>query len=300
MRRFVLLPAALALLALVAAPAAAAFPTQINLPDGFQPEGIAIGRGSTFYSGSLAGAGIFRGDLRSGDGNLLVTGGGPFVGMKVDQRDRLWVAGGPSGTGFVFDATSGEQLATFSFAAAPTFINDVVVTRDAAYFTDSFRPAIYRVPIGRNGAIGAAQEIALDPMTIGFVGGGAFNLNGIEASANGRTLLTVNSTTGVLFAIDPRTGGVAPVDLGGETVMAGDGLVVTGTKLDVVQNGNQITEIKLAADFASGVVQRVLHPSGLDVSTTAGRFGRSLYVVNARFGTTDLPPVPYWITRVDL
>ena len=68
MRRFVLLPAALALLALVAAPAAAAFPTQINLPDGFQPEGIAIGRGSTFYSGSLAGAGIFRGDLRSSNG----------------------------------------------------------------------------------------------------------------------------------------------------------------------------------------------------------------------------------------
>ena len=127
--------------------------------------------------------------------------------MKVDQRDRLWVAGGPSGTGFVFDATSGEQLATFSFAAAPTFINDVVVTRDAAYFTDSFRPAIYRVPIGRNGAIGAAQEIALDPVTIGFVGGGAFNLNGIEASASGRTLLTVNSTTGMLFAIDPMTGG---------------------------------------------------------------------------------------------
>jgi len=300
MRRLSLLPAALALLALVAAPAAAAFPTQINLPDDFQPEGIAIGRGSTFYSGSLAGAGIFRGDLRGGDGSLLVPGGGPFVGMKVDQRDRLWVAGGPSGTGFVFDAMSGEQLAAFSFAAAPTFINDVVVTRDAAYFTDSFRPAIYRVPIGRNGVIEAAQEIALDPTTIGFVGGGAFNLNGIEASANGRTLLTVNSTTGALITIDPRTGEAAPVDLDGATVVSGDGLVLTGTKLAVVQNGNQITEIKLAADVASGVVLRVLHPSGLDVSTTAGRFGHSLYVVNARFGTTDVSPVPYWVTRVDL
>jgi sugar lactone lactonase YvrE len=300
MRRLILLPAVLAMLALVAAPAAAAFPTQINLPNDFQPEGIAIGRGSTFFSGSLAGAGIFRGDLRTGNGSLLVTGGGPFTGMKVDQRDRLWVAGGPTGAGHVFDATTGEELATFSFATGTTFINDVVVTRRAAYFTDSFRPAVYRVPIGHNGVIGAAEEIALDPMTIGFVGGGAFNLNGIEASANGKTLITVNSTTGVLFTIDPATGDAAPVDVGGATVGSGDGLALNGTKLHVVQNGNQITEIKLAADFASGVVLRVLHPSGLDVSTTAGRFGRSLYVVNARFGTTDTPPVPYWITRVDL
>jgi sugar lactone lactonase YvrE len=300
MRRLMLLPALLATLALIAAPAAAAFPTTIPLPDDFQPEGIAIGRGSTFFSGSLAGAGIFRGDLRTGEGDFLVTAGGPFTGMKVDQRNRLWVAGGPSGTGHVFDAANGDELATFTFATGTTFINDVVVTRTAAYFTDSFRPAIYRVPIGRNGAIGSAEEIALDPAAIGFAGGGAFNLNGIEASANGKRLISVNSTTGVVFTINPATGAATPIDLGGATAPAGDGIVLDGNRLAIVQNGNQITQIKLSADSGSGTVLRVLHPPGLDVSTTAGRFGRSLYVVNARFGTTDTPPVPYWITRVDL
>jgi hypothetical protein len=29
----------------------------------------------------------------------------------------------------VFEATTGEELAPFSFASEPTFINDVVVTR---------------------------------------------------------------------------------------------------------------------------------------------------------------------------
>jgi sugar lactone lactonase YvrE len=300
MRRLFLLPAVLAMLALVAAPAAAAFPTQANLPDGFSPEGIAIGRGSTFFSGSLAGAGIWRGDLRSGEGRPLVAEGGPFAGMKVDQRNRLWVAGAFSGTGQVFDATTGAELATFTFASEPTFINDVIVTRTAAYFTDSFRSAIYRVPIAADGTIGAAQEIPLDPMVIGFLGGGIFNLNGIEASGDGETLLSVNSNTGVLFAIDPSDGTATPVDLGGDTVVAGDGLVLDRTTLHVIQNGNQISEVVLSKDLASGSVERILQPGGLDVSTTAGRFGRSLYVVNARFGTADEPPIRYWITRVDL
>jgi hypothetical protein len=36
-----------------------------------------------------------------------------------------------------------------------------------------------------------------------------------------------------------------------------------------------------------------------DVPTTVARFGSSLYVVNARFGTTDEPPAAYWVTRLD-
>ena len=46
---------------------AAAFPDRLELPDGFAPEGIATGRGHSFYAGSLAGAGIVRGDYRTGD-----------------------------------------------------------------------------------------------------------------------------------------------------------------------------------------------------------------------------------------
>ena len=98
---------------------AAAFPDRIELPDSFSPEGIATGRGTTFYAGSLAGAGIVRGDYRTGETEPLVTEGGPFVGMKVDAQNHLWVAGGFAGSGHVFDADTGAKLATFAFTDHP-------------------------------------------------------------------------------------------------------------------------------------------------------------------------------------
>ena len=50
------------------------FPEVISLPDGFRPEGIAVGNSSTFYVGSLANGAIYRGDLRTGEGSLLFKG----------------------------------------------------------------------------------------------------------------------------------------------------------------------------------------------------------------------------------
>src|SRR5262245_55696672 len=137
--------------------AAETFPDLIHLPDGWGPEGIAVGRGTDFYVGArqmspVAGA-IYKGDLRTGEGDPLVPpqAGRFALGLKLDQRtDQLFVAGGPSGAGFVYDATSGEDIAAFQFASPPvTFINDVIVTRDAAYFTDSLNPALYAVPLDR-------------------------------------------------------------------------------------------------------------------------------------------------------
>ena len=45
----------------VAARADSLFPRIINLPDDFQPEGIAIGRAASFFTGSLANGSIYRG-----------------------------------------------------------------------------------------------------------------------------------------------------------------------------------------------------------------------------------------------
>jgi sugar lactone lactonase YvrE len=289
------------MLALLATPVLAApFPDRIDLPDGFAPEGIATGRGSTYFTGSLSGAGIWRGDYRTGEGEFLVEGGGPFVGMKVDARDRLWVAGGPAGVGYVFDASDGDLLATFALAAAPTFINDVVVTHNAAYFTDSFRPAIYRVPLGPGGAIGAAQTIPLDPTEIGFTEG-AFNLNGIDATADGETLVVVNSTAGELYTIDPTSGEAVVIDLGDDDVAAGDGILLEGETLYVVQNQlNRVAVLMLAPDLSSGTRLANLTSAGFDVPTTVARFGSSLFLVNARFGTPVTPDTEYWVTRLDI
>lgn len=292
MHRFALPTLALVLSAVVAGSVhAAVFPDRLDLPDGFMPEGIATGRGHSFYAGSLAGDGIVRGDYRTGETDPLVSEGGPFVGMKVDARNRLWVAGGPTGSGSVFDAETGATLANFQFTAEASFINDVVVTREAAWFTDSFRGVIYRVDLD-DGGISEVDLTALAPAEPNV-----FRLNGIDATPNGRTLIAVNSTDGELYRIDASTLDVRTIDLGDESLHA-DGILLQGHTLYAVRNQGNVAVVDLARDLLSGMVVDQL-VGNLDVPTTVARFGSSLYVVNARFGTTDEPPVPYWVTRLD-
>jgi sugar lactone lactonase YvrE len=299
MKRSAVLLALVLGLAIPHVAAAQWLPAHIDLPNGFAPEGIAIGRHATFYSGSLSGAGIWRGSLRSGQGDFLVKGGGPFAGMKVDRFNRLWVAGGPSGVGYVFDAESGTLLATFDFGASPTFVNDVVITRRAAFFTESSLPQLYRVPIGPQGGIGQPDVVALDPDAIGFVPG-AFNLNGIDAAGGRRRLIAVNSTTGALIQVNGDTGAARPIDLRGATVVNGDGILLQDERLYVVRNfDNVIAVVHVASDLDRGSVRRTIEPDDVDVPTTVAAFRDALYVVNARFELTPGPDVPYWVTRVE-
>jgi sugar lactone lactonase YvrE len=302
MRRMILLLLATLVLAALAAPAALAsttFPKTVPLPNGWQPEGIAIGNGHTFYVGSIPTGAIFRGDLRTGQGAVLVPGsaGRAAIGVEYD-RGRLFVAGGPTGKVYVYSARTGAlirevQLATGSDA---TFINDVVVTRKAAYFTDSFRAVIYRLPLGRDGSPAAtAQEV---PLSGDFQLVPGFNLNGIEA-AHG-TLISVQSVTGKLFRIDRQTGVTTELDLGDLALTNGDGLLLKGRTLYVVQNqNNQIAVLRVSAHLDSGRLIRTITDPAFDVPTTLDDFGRYLYVVNSRFGTTPTPDTEYNVTRVD-
>lgn len=286
---------------LVASPAVALaqpFPDIIQLPNGFRPEGIAI-VGTTFYTGSLGGTqGVYRGDLRTGEGSQFIPGnGGPFVGMKVDDRGRLWIAGGGTGHGYAYDTTTGALLASFQFATAPTFVNDVIVTEDSAWFTESQAPRLYRVAIGPDGAIGAATTVDLTGK-IQFVTG--FNLNGIAATPDGSTLIVVNSSTGKLYTIDTETIATHEIDLGGTTVTTGDGILLQGRTLYVVRNRmNQIAVIELTPDLASGAIVGVITNPAFDVPTTIARHGNALYAVNARFTTPPTPTTTYTAVRVD-
>jgi sugar lactone lactonase YvrE len=297
MRRTTILLALLVAMAMPAATAADAFPQRIDLPDDFAPEGIAIGRGHSFFSGSLSGQGIWRGDLRSGEGSPLVGSGGPFVGMKVDAQNRLWVAGGPVGNSYLLDAGTGALLRTIQLAPTgdASFVNDVVVTGDAAWFTDSFRGVLYRV------SLDGTSVAEIDLTAIAPPAPGVFRLNGIAATRNGDTLIVVDSTAGALYAVDAASGDAAPIPLSGGTVTTGDGIVLHGRTLYVVRNAaNLVAVVQLAPDLSSGAVVAEI-TGDFDVPTTAALFGSSLYVVNARFGTTDPDPLPdpYWITRVD-
>lgn len=278
-------------------------PDVISLPNGFQPEGIAIGRRDAFYVGSLADGAIYRGSLRTGEGSVLVPGvtGRAIAGIEVDHQ-RIFAAGSRTGTAWVFDARTGAQLAEYQLAAPGTaFINDVVVTRTAAWFTDSLNQVLYKVPITRGKLAATAESLPLtgdfavdaDPATL--------ELNGIEASPDGRTLLVVQSRTGLLFAVDTRTGVTTQVDLGGTVLTNGDGLLRKGSTLYVVQNRlNQIAEITLSRGYRSGTLVRTLTDPDFQVPTTVGAANGSLYAVNARFGTPPTPDTTYTVVRVSL
>jgi sugar lactone lactonase YvrE len=279
------------------------FPPVIDLPNGWQPEGVVTGRGPIIYSGSLATGAIYAADLRTGEGSILVQGqpGRVAVGLSFDQRTNyIFAAGGRTGQAYVYDAATGEEVAAFTFTSAEgTFINDVIVTRDAAYFTNSQRSEIYRVALGPGGSVPTDGTFGTITLSGDFAPVIGFNLNGIEATPNGKTLIVVQSATGLLFQVDPVTGVTTTINLGGAKVNNGDGLLLQGSKLYVVQNRlNQIAVINLASDLGSGTIVETITDSDFAVPTTVAAFGNRLYAVNARFGTTPTPDTEYSIVQV--
>jgi hypothetical protein len=281
------------------------FPEVISLPESWGPEGIAVGRGTDFFAGArqtspFQGA-IYKGDLRTGQGAILVPSqpGRFALGLKLDRgTDLLFVAGGPSGSAFIYNGTTGADAAVIRFTTAASFINDVVITRDAAYFTDSLNPFIYKVPLGPRGELPANPSFTALPLTGDLVMAAGFNLNGIVATPNGRSLIAVQSNTGLLYRIDPRSGETAMIDIGDTLLTNGDGLWLDGRTLYVVRNRqNQIAVIQLDRSLDSGEYVNDITSPHFDVPTTIAEFGRSLYAVNARF-TTPIPGAEYHVVRV--
>jgi len=278
--------------------AAAAFPDTLPLPDGWLPEGIATGTGTTIYSGSRADGSIWKGDLRTGEGEILVdTDGRVAVGLKVD-RGLLFVAGGPTGDAYVYDAGTGEEVAVLDLTDGSAFVNDVIVTRDAAWFTDSLSAVLYRVALGPGGTpTGEVEPVPLSGDWQQVVG---FNANGVAATPDGRTLLVVNSTTGILYNIDPGTGDAVAVDTGDAALTSGDGILLHGRTLRVVRNSlNEVVELQLSPDLLSATLIDTLTDPDFDVPTTIALHGSRLYVVNARFSTPPTPATEYNIVLVD-
>jgi sugar lactone lactonase YvrE len=273
----------------------ALFPTTIALPDGFRPEGIAIGALPYAYFGSLADGAIYRANLVTGQGRVISPGPGtPSLGLALDHRGRLFVAGGTGGDARVVSATGGEVLASYPLAVGEaTFVNDVILTPDAAWFTDSFQPVLYRVPLGRHGRLPAPDEVTTVPLTGDFTQTPGQNANGIERTPDGTGLLVIQTSTQRLFRVDPATGATDEVDLAGQTLPAGDGLLLRGRTLYVVQNLlNQVSVVKLDRAGTRGTVVTQVSDPRFDLPTTVAAFGGRLYLPN--FGPFEpTPDTPY-------
>jgi hypothetical protein len=137
------------------------------------------------------------------------------------------------------------------------------------------------------------------PLTGDIVYQDGFNVNGIDATPNGKTLIIVQTNTGKLFTVDRSSGQTSEIDLGSDDVANGDGILLDGGDLFVVQGFlNLLAKVRLDPGLASG---RVLSRTGdpdFDIPTTVAEAGNALYLPNARFTTPPEPDTEYWITPI--
>ena len=286
------------------------FPAILDLPNGFYPEGIALGNGNDLYAGSLYHGGIYKVDLRTGSGAMLVPEQDNRIaaGLDFDPRTNyIFVAGGPDGHAYVYDALSGAEVGAFQLAGG--LINDVIITENAAYFTNTFAAEFYKLPLGSDGSLPAPDAAITIRLSGDFTMVQGFNSNGIVANGNGTKLIIGNTEGATLYSVDAATGVATKINVGG-LVPNNDGLVLRGNKLYVVQNfSQQISVIKLNSSWDSGVVTDIITdiPNYIE-PTTAAIKGNMIYAVNSKFsiafppifGGVYNPTTPYEVVGVKL
>ncbi|GHH52470.1 VOC family protein [Lentzea cavernae] len=270
--------------------------TTLSLPDGFRPESLALGAEPVAYFGSLADGSILAVDLLDGTGRTVSPAcGGQAGGLWLDGRGRLFVAGCFHGDARVVDVRTGEVLASYRLTdAQPALVADVVVTGDAAWFTDSFNPVLYRLPLGADGELPAQDAVERIPLSGDFPHVEGFNASGITTTPDSSALLVVHSGTGELFRVDPATGAATRVELAGSRLPSGDGMARTGTTLHVaLGRENSVAVVQLDTSGTNGVVLERISSNDFDVPTAVAVHGDRLVVVNSRITTEPKSTTPY-------
>lgn len=284
--------------------AAKVFTLDPSIP-GNNPEGVAWDPGSqSFFVGIVATGTIYRATLRDTTLRPFITPdtaapADSAVGMTV-SRGKLYVAGGPTGSIYVYEIKTGALLARFETGPGG-FLNDLVVTRQGdVYVTDSFRPMLWHLtPAMVKAGSGAPESIDVGP-EIAYTAG-QFNLNGIVARRDGRELIVVNSFSRSLFRIDidrddPAARTITRIDA---PELRGDGLLIDrGQLLVVTGNPAAVTVLNLTRQDLRARVDRVLTDPSLRGPSTIARAKDRYLVVNADFATNTQPYTVSALPRV--
>lgn len=286
----------------------------IPLPDAAAyPEGMAVDPTTgALYTNSANTGVIVRLDPATGAATIVgdplnmadarpATPKSVALGLKSDGEGRIWVAGARDGSMHVVDSATGRRLARFTTPEGPWLINDVVLTQDHAYFTDSLRPVMWRV---RRGAV---ADAVLEPW-LNFAGtaldfGEAPNLNGIAATPDGRFLIVVHAKAGRLFRIATDTGEIAAIDAGSSELSSGDGLVLDGQRLFVVrQAAGEVVALNLSSDLLTAVETKRIKPAELAWPATAAISGDRLIVANSQLNrrASGDPVLPFSLVSIPL
>jgi Cu-Zn family superoxide dismutase len=116
--------------------------------------------------------------------------------------------------------------------------------------------------------------------------------------------VVVQSNTGKLFRIDTASKAVVEINLAGQTLTNGDGILLDGRTLYVVRNQQGlIVKVQLAEDFASGAVAGSTSDPSFIFPTTIARAGDRLLVVNSQFnnrGEGRQPTLPFTLSSIPL
>ena len=273
------------------------------------PEGVAY-RSDTgdFYVGSTTDGTVFQGNVERGSKEAEVflepesDGRTTAIGMEVDEEGRLFIAGGATGRIFIYDAESGDQIRRLDTPdAGATFLNDVAVTPDGdAYFTDSMRPVLFRVPSTVDGVGDAEPWLNFEETPAEYQEG--FNFNGIDATEDGRYLVAVQSNTGELFRIDTESKEVIEINLGRDTLTNGDGLLLDGRTVYVVRNEQAlIVPVTLSGEYLTGEVRESFTDPSFAYPTTIAKTDGRLLVVNSQFDKQEGDAkLPFTVSNIEV
>jgi len=278
------------------------WPDLIPIAAGLEPEGIEMGNDTEFFvganswTGNLTHAGaIYRGDLVTGEGQIVVPPTGkPVSGLSYDARtDYLYAATGYAPGGFagpfleqgvkVYAATSGRLLGEVIFGDG-IVANDVLVTANAVYCTDSLSTTLYKIALQDNGRVFSTVPEKIEMTGFEMVDG--FNANGLVSDFDGRQLVIINITSGVLYLVDTESGAASPVSVQGAEQLFpdGDGLYMDGRTLYIMQNFSQkIAVVELSEDLTQGTFVKNLVSDDFSIPTTITGYGDCVYAINTRY-----------------
>jgi hypothetical protein len=279
------------------------WPDLIPIAAGMEPEGIEMGKETDFFvsanswTGNLSSAGaIYKGNLVTGEGEILVPPTGKNLsGLSYDARtDYLYAATGYAPGGFdgpfleqgvkVYTATSGRLLGEIIFGDN-IVANDVLVTDRAVYCTDSISTTLYKIPLENGGKVFSSDSEKIE-MTGFEMDPGGFNANGLVGDFDGKQLVIVNITTGVLYLVNTETGAASPVAIKGDEQLFpdGDGLYMDGRTLYIMQNFTQkIAVVELSEDLTQGTFVKNLVSNDFAIPTSIIGFGNCIYAINTNY-----------------
>lgn len=255
-------------------------------------EGIGVDQESgRFYVSEVTGGEIQRGSADRAQAEEWLAGDGTdgrytARGITVDDEGRVYIAGGPNGTGndrpdlWVY-SPEGELLAALRVPDNNAFLNDVAIGPDgAAYFTNSNDPTIIRVAEGADGWQATEWADGSDLITPQQ----GFNLGGIVLSQDRSAFVVAQGTTGQLWRFSVATGEVSEIDTDGADLRNADGLIAQGRDLAVVRNfDKQLVHLELnpSATSAELVSSRATDPDR--VFTTGKLLDGRLLLVDSHF-----------------